>query len=72
MTPIKAILIKPLDGEPAGAHREFSKTDFDRLKALGAVRALPQKEAKAAPTPSNKMASEVANKAAPTPKNKNE
>lgn len=60
---IKAILIKPLDGFPAGAHREFDKHDFERLKDFGAVRAAP--EAKAAPTVQNKMAEPPQNKAAP-------
>jgi hypothetical protein len=36
---IKAILIKPLDGEPEGSEREFSKSDFDHLVSLGAVKA---------------------------------
>lgn len=35
---IKAILTKPLDGEPEGAIRELSQADFERLKAKGAVR----------------------------------
>lgn len=36
---IKATLLKPLDGSPEGSEREFEKTDFDTLKAMGAVRA---------------------------------
>lgn len=68
MSTVKAILLKPLDGQPEGATREFSKTDFDRLKALGAVR--EDRSAKAAPEPVNKKAPEVANKAAVKPKSK--
>jgi hypothetical protein len=56
---IKAILVKPLDGQPAGSEREFSQADFDHLTRLGAVR---EAGAKSAP--------EVLNKAAPVPDNK--
>lgn len=35
---IKAILLKPLDGDPEGSSREFDQTDFTRLEAMGAVR----------------------------------
>ncbi|WP_420604457.1 hypothetical protein [Methylobacterium sp.] len=38
---IKAILLKPLDGEPVGTEREFGKLDFARLEAMHAVRAVP-------------------------------
>lgn len=62
MTTIKAILTKPLDGQPEGTEREFDKVDFDRLKALGAVRAAD--EAKAAPAVTNKAAPPVDNKGA--------
>ena len=62
MATIKAILTKPLDGQPEGTEREFSQTDFDRLKARGAVRAAG--EAKAAPKVANKAAPAVANKSA--------
>lgn len=66
---VKAILIKPLDGEPEGSEREFSQADFDRLKAKGAVRVSDEK--KAAEAPLNKKAPEVANKSAKSaPKNK--
>ncbi|MBA3576195.1 MAG: hypothetical protein H0W39_01065 [Sphingomonas sp.] len=66
---IKAILIKPLDGFPAGTERDFSQVDFDRLKTLNAVRRAPEK--KAAPQPQNKMAPAPANKAeGAAPKNK--
>lgn len=61
MTTIKAILTKPLDGQPEGTEREFDKADFDRLKEMGAVRAAG--EAKAAPAVANKAAPAVANKA---------
>lgn len=57
---IKAILLKPLDGDPEGTTREFTKADFDRLNAKGAVRAADK--AKAAPPVANKMASVVKNK----------
>lgn len=35
---IKAVLTKPLDGEPEGTPRELSQADFERLEAKGAVR----------------------------------
>lgn len=38
---IKAILLKPLDGDPIGSPREFDKLDFARLEAMHAVRAAP-------------------------------
>lgn len=60
---IKAILTKPLDGEPEGTERELSKADFDRLERLNAVRAADQPEKKAAPPVRNKMAPSVKNKA---------
>lgn len=56
---IKAILTKPLDGQPEGTEREFEKADFEVLKGMGAVRA-----AKAAAAPANKKAPAVVNKAA--------
>ncbi|KQP36688.1 hypothetical protein [Methylobacterium sp. Leaf100] len=34
---IKAILLKPLDGDPEGSVREFDRADFDRLEAMGAI-----------------------------------
>lgn len=34
---IKAILLKPLDGDPEGSVREFDRADFDRLVAMGAI-----------------------------------
>jgi len=63
MSTIKAILTKPLDGQPEGTEREFDKADFDRLKAMGAVRAASDGGEKAAPKVSNKAAPAVANKA---------
>ncbi len=57
---IKAILLKPLDGDPEGAVREFSKADFERLLAKGAIRAADR--AKAAPPVANKKAPVVKNK----------
>lgn len=58
---IKAILTKPLDGQPEGTEREFSQADFDRLSAKGAVRAISA--SKAAAKPANKKAPSVENKA---------
>lgn len=58
---IKAILTKPLDGQPEGAEREFSQADFDRLSAKGAVRA--SVDVKVTSKPANKKAPPVANKA---------
>lgn len=37
---VKAILLKPLDGDPEGSEREFDQGDFETLKKLGAVRAV--------------------------------
>ncbi|MGW8202984.1 hypothetical protein ACWGM0_10605 [Sphingomonas bisphenolicum] len=37
MPDIEAILTKPLDGDPIGATRTFSQTDFNELKDKGAV-----------------------------------
>ncbi|KQP34297.1 hypothetical protein ASF27_01680 [Methylobacterium sp. Leaf102] len=34
---IKAILLKPLDGDTEGSVREFDRADFDRLEAMGAI-----------------------------------
>jgi hypothetical protein len=59
---IKAVLIKPLNGKPAGATDEFNKQDFDYLEGLGAVRRADP-ASKAAPAVSNKKAPPVANKA---------
>lgn len=59
---IKAILTKPLDGDPEGTIREFNKADFDRLLAKGAIRAADK--AKAATPVANKKAPVVKNKAA--------
>ena len=60
---VKAILIKPLDGDPEGTEREFSKVDFDRLQKLGAVQKAPT-ATKAASAPMNKKAPGVSNKGA--------
>lgn len=35
---IKAILLKPLDGDPEGTEREFDQADFDFLVKMNAVR----------------------------------
>ncbi|NBJ13331.1 hypothetical protein [Microvirga arsenatis] len=64
MATIKAILTKPLDGDPEGTEREFSQADFDRLKARGAVRAATDGGEKAVPKVANKAAPAVANKSA--------
>ena len=61
MAKIKAVLIKPLDGDPIGAEREFSKAEFDKLKAQGAVKRVATK---AAPKPKNKMDEPPQNKSA--------
>ena len=53
---IKAITTKPLDGSPVGAEIELGQVDFDRLSALGAVKAAPTVENKAAPKAANKKA----------------
>lgn len=57
---VKAILLKPLDGNPEGAEVEFSQADFDRLKKRNAVKAAPA--AKAEPAPENKMERAPSNK----------
>lgn len=67
---VLAILTKPLDGQPEGAEREFDKADFERLKALGAVRAVKADAEKAAPEVQNKVVEAPANKADPVPLNK--
>lgn len=59
---IKAILIKPLDGDPEGTEREFSRDDFERLEAFGAVRKAASGGEKQAPAAMNKKARAVANK----------
>ena len=61
---IKAILTKPLDGDAEGTEREFSKADFDRLAAKGAVRAADST------AEGEKLAPAVQNKKAPVAKNK--
>jgi hypothetical protein len=35
---VDAILLKPLDGDAPGTPRSFDKVDFDRLRAMDAVR----------------------------------
>ncbi len=37
---VKALLLKPLDGDPEGSEREFDHGDFETLEKLGAVRAV--------------------------------
>lgn len=59
---IKAILIKPLDGDPEGTEREFGPDDFERLEAFGAVRKGGSGSEKQAPGVANKKAPPVANK----------
>lgn len=62
---IKAKLLKPLDGHPEGAEREFSQGDFDRLERRKAVVAVGGiADSKAAPPVMNKKAPAAANKAA--------
>jgi hypothetical protein len=59
---IKAILLKPLDGDPEGSQREFSPDDFERLEAFGAVRKAASGDEKQAPAVVNKKAPAVASK----------
>jgi len=67
---VKAILTKPLDGQPEGTEREFSQADFDRLSTRGAVRAVSTGGEKVAPKVPNKAAPKAANKSADTAKTK--
>jgi hypothetical protein len=67
MDTVKAILTKPLDGQPEGTKREFDKVDFDKLVAFGAVRAddapdEAEEGKKAAPPVQNKKAPPAENK----------
>lgn len=73
---IKAILTKPLDGNPEGSTAEYSKADFEMLEKLGAVARAPEDtedtppetkpvEVKAQEPVENKMQPEPSNKAAP-------
>lgn len=64
MSKIKAELLKPLDGDPIGAERAFTKADFAKLEAQGAVKRAAKAVAKAAPKPKNKMADPPSNKSA--------
>ena len=59
---VKAILIKPLDGDPPGSEREFNTEDFKRLEAQGAVRKAASPQPKKAPAAKNKNAPAVQNK----------
>lgn len=59
---IKAVLLKPLNGDPIGSEREFDKLDFERLRLMGAVRLPVAEGEKAAPVPLNKRAPPVENK----------
>lgn len=40
---IKCTLLKPLNGAPIGSDAEYSPTDFQILKAKGAVKAKAEK-----------------------------
>ncbi|SMF70547.1 hypothetical protein [Allosphingosinicella indica] len=74
MTKVKAILLRPLDGNEIGSVMQFDRDDFERLKERGAVRAAPPAKPKAdgkraggskqAAKPSNKKAAAPANKGA--------
>lgn len=44
---VKAILLRPLDGQEPGTTAEFSQADFDRLEKRGAVRAATAKAERA-------------------------
>lgn len=61
MANVTGILVKPLDGYDIGAEREFSKADFEKLEAQGAVKR--KAAAKKAPAPANKKAPAPDNKA---------
>lgn len=76
---IKAILTKPLNGEPEGSPAEFNKTDFEMLEQLGAVKRAPtgepepeaEPEQTPTPTPAPAKADAVpANKMDAAPANK--
>ena len=64
MDKIKAVLTKPLDGQPEGTEREFDKVDFDRLEGQNAVRKASALVVKAAPPVLNKMGTVLLNKGA--------
>ncbi len=64
---VKAVLIKPLDGQPEGTECDFSAEDFKRLEAFGAVR---RADVKAAPAVKNKKAPSASNKMQQAPGNK--
>lgn len=61
---VKATLLKPLDGMAEGTEREFEQDDFNRLKAMGAVKEASGGGEKSAPPAENKAAPPVENKAA--------
>lgn len=67
MDKIKAVLTKPLDGQPEGTEREFDKVDFDRLEGQNAVRKAGTAAVKAAPPVLNKMDMAPLNKGAAIP-----
>ena len=52
---IKAILLKPLDGQAIGSTRDFGEADFQRLLHRDAVKAAAPVQNKAAPPPENKQ-----------------
>jgi hypothetical protein len=60
---IKAILTKPLNGEPEGTPAEFNKTDFEMLEKLGAVKRAPAD----GPDPEPELEPELEPEKAPTP-----
>lgn len=70
MPSVTAILIKPLNHHLIGEEVIFSKADFDKLEAQGAVKRKPATKAKsggkakAASRPANKMEMSPDNKAA--------
>lgn len=68
---VNAILTKPLDGKPEGSEREFSQADFDRLEAMGAVKAAPvAADPEPAETPATKADPVLENKMEAAPANK--
>ena len=67
MTMIRVTLTKPLDGNPIGSTAEFSKADFERLEARGAVKRFEEKQA---PESTNQTNPPVSNQSDPPAENK--
>lgn len=56
---IKAVLLRPLNGEEIGTEVEYDKADFERLESYGAVERAGTKKVEPA---ANKQAKAPANK----------